>query len=218
MKRTHFITKDGSSTIYANELNEHYHSTHGAITESLHIFLKTGFEKLKKEEAKIFEVGFGTGLNAFLTLQYARKTGKKINYHSIEKYPLEKTEYEKLNYYKNNADMEKEFIYFHELNWKVETKIDNFFSLKKINGDLTKYAFTNTYDLVYFDAFSPKVQPEMWTSEIFEKIYKNMNQGALLVTYSAKGSVKRCLQKTGFTVTAPEGPPGKKEITLALKD
>jgi len=204
-------THDGSHTLYSPAIDECYHSQNGAIQESEHIFIKTGWESCEKSELKIFEIGFGTGLNAFLTLLKAEKERKKTIYTALELYPLDKEITRKLNYFElldknRKADFEK----LHNTAWNEKTEITPFFTLEKIQADFTNYELKDLYDLFYFDAFSPEKQPEMWSQECFEKLYANANSDAVFVTYCAKGVVRRAIQNAGFQVERLPGPIRKK--------
>ena len=211
-------TSDGSHTIFVPELNEHYHSVHGAVQESDFIFIRNGFEQCSADPVRIFEVGFGTGLNALLTAVKADKSRKEVFYTSIEKFPLGKQMTELLNHPHFAGENGREaFNRIHSAEWGVMCSISSCFSILKIKGDLTTDRITGIYDLVYFDAFSPEKQPEMWSREIVEKISDVIRQGGIFVTYSAKGELKRNLKACGFRVTVTEGPPGKRHITRAIK-
>ncbi len=214
------LTDDGSHTIFLPHLNEHYHSTFGAVEESKHIFIDAGLKTLinSLEEINIFELGFGTGLNALLT--YFESKNTKINYTTVESNPLKKSFYNKLNFPErlNNEDSKKVFLKLHESDWNTQKVINKNFTLKKINEKIQNIKLPeNTFDLVYFDAFAPDIQPELWTEQIFRKIASAMKTNGILLTYSAKGSVKRALKKTGFEVEGLPGPTGKREITRARK-
>ncbi len=214
------ITADGSHTLYVKDLNETYHSINGAIQESKHIFINAGFNYLKKPQLKILEVGFGTGLNAFLTLLECIKTKTKIDYTTIETFPLANKIIEQLNYTTELKSILKEtklFHLLHQVAWERYQKITSNFQLNKIKVELNNYQTIEQFDLVYFDAFAPQVQPDMWTKSIFEKVYDLMSEGGILVTYCAKGSVKRTLIEVGFNIENLPGPPGKREITRARK-
>ncbi|HEX2395467.1 MAG TPA: tRNA (5-methylaminomethyl-2-thiouridine)(34)-methyltransferase MnmD [Bacteroidales bacterium] len=214
------ITGDGSHTILVPGLNEHYHSTFGAITESKHIFLNTGLKKFTgRTRITIFEVGFGTGLNAFLTCIEAKKLSLSVEYHSLEKYPLEPAFALSLNYPSmiDSASANNLFRQLHSTPWDEAICINENFKLHKIKADLTEYEHKKNYDLVYFDAFGPDKQPELWTAEIFTKIYRSLNKGSMLVTYSVKGEVRRALSSAGFIVEKLPGPEGKREILRAVK-
>jgi tRNA U34 5-methylaminomethyl-2-thiouridine-forming methyltransferase MnmC len=212
------ITSDGSHTIYVPEIDEHYHSVHGAVQESTHIFIKNGFEICKADPLNIFEVGFGTGLNALLTAIKCISGNIEVNYTSIEKYPLDESVIRSLNYSDFAGENAKEiFQAIHSVPWNVSINICKNFNLKKIEADLTTYTISGRYDLIYFDAFGPDKQPEMWTREIFDKIASITNRHGIFVTYSAKGEVRRALKSSGFEVTLIPGPPGKRQIISAVK-
>jgi len=218
MKTELIITKDGSHSLFVPELNEIYHSTNGAIQESNHIFIQSGLAQIAKKEISILEIGFGTGLNAFLTLSYALKNNLKINYFTIEKYPVEKNIVEKLNYVELIDPAQKDtFQLLHNGAWNNSIKINQNYTFIKYQIDLNLFAPYFSYDVIFFDAFAPDVQPELWTKENFMKLYKNLNQGGNLTTYSAKGEVKRNLEACGFFVERIPGPPGKREIIRATK-
>lgn len=218
MKRHIKTTEDGSSTIYVPELNEHYHSIHGAIQESMHVFIEAGLKQLDRENIRIFEMGFGTGLNCLLT--YLNTRDKTVDYISIEKYPVEEDISNQLNFVKElnlNKELFKKFEAMHNLNWDEKVKIDTDFTLTKVEADIKMYEHLGKYDLVYFDAFAPEVQPDLWTFEIFNKLFRSMSDGSVLTTYCAKGVVRRTLQKCGFEVERIPGPPGKRQMIRAMK-
>ena len=211
-------TADGSHTIFVPELNEHYHSVHGAVQESEFIFIKNGFDYCNTDPVRIFEVGFGTGLNALLTAVKANDSRKEVFYTTIEKFPLDEQKINSLNHHCFAGTDGKEFFSrIHSSSWGLMCRISSFFNLLKISGDLTTDMITGNYDLIYFDAFGPDKQPEMWTREIFAKISEVTAPGGLFLTYSAKGEVKRNLRACGFTVKVTEGPPGKRHIIRAIK-
>lgn len=212
-------TSDGSHTLYVPEIDETYHSTHGAIQESSYIFINAGLKQCKKQCVNILEVGFGTGLNAFLTAIEAEKSGQEIHYFTLEKYPVPIEKANQLNYShqipdKNSKDL---FENIHYAQWEKEVEISNYFKLKKNQCDFTTYQPDTTFDVIYFDAFSPEKQPEMWTEEQFLKIYNVCNESAILTTYCAKGSVRRAMQAVGFKVERLAGPPGKREILRGIR-
>jgi tRNA U34 5-methylaminomethyl-2-thiouridine-forming methyltransferase MnmC len=202
------LTEDGSHTLYVPELNEHYHSVHGAIQESDYIFIKCGLNSSKADPVRIFEIGFGTGLNAFLTAVAGSLQKRKILYTAIEIHPLPESVINALNY---KDLIPPEYGYFfdriHSCRWNIPEDISNFFTLKKIEGDMTKDEITGNFDIIYFDAFGPDKQPEMWSEDLFEKISGITAINGVLVTYSAKGTVQRMLKKCGFSVTLLPGPP-----------
>ncbi len=213
-------TKDGSHTLFVPELNEHYHSSFGAVQESLHVFIHAGLHYFNKPKQRlsIFEAGFGTGLNALLTLQFM--ADKSIKYTSVEAYPVDDETILKLNYPElcDFADAGQIFSKLHQARWDVDTKITSEFVLKKIRADIRSMVLPkNEFDLIYYDAFAPNVQPELWTEEIFAKLFSAMSPGGILVTYSSKGLVKQNLRKSGFEVQRLTGPPGKRHILRASK-
>lgn len=212
------ITEDGSHTLYVPEIDECYHSIHGSVQESKLIFIQYGFLACEKEEINILEIGFGTGLNAFLTLIEADKFNKKVNYAGVELYPVEESKALQLNYPElietsKRSDFEK----LHTSAWNEWTEITPSFRLKKINGDFTKTVFDDKFDVIYFDAFSPEKQPEMWTADLFQKLYLCTNENGVLTTYSCKGVIKRAMKEAGFLVEKLPGPIGKREILKARK-
>lgn len=212
-------TEDGSNTIYLPEMNEHYHSTKGAMTESKYIFIEQGFNHCDKKSVNILEIGFGTGLNAILTFIEADKINKETIYDSIEKYPLGKVFVDELNYVSIIGEENRlRFDDIHNCLWDKDVKLSQFFTLHKINGDLTSHIFERNYDIIYFDAFAPEKQPEMWTQQIFDQMYHLLNKGGILTTYCAKGVIRRMLQASGFKLERLQGPPnGKREILRATK-
>lgn len=212
------ITEDGSHTLYVPEIDECYHSTHGSVQEAMLIFIQYGFLESEKEEINILEIGFGTGLNAFLTLLEAEKSSKKVNYTAVELYPVETSKAILLNYpelidISKRADFEK----LHASEWNKWEEISLNFRLNKIKGDFTKTDFTDKIDVIYFDAFSPEKQPEMWTPELFRKLYLCSSENAVLTTYCCKGEVKRAMKEAGFLIEKLPGPIGKREILRAKK-
>jgi tRNA U34 5-methylaminomethyl-2-thiouridine-forming methyltransferase MnmC len=212
------ITSDGSHTIYVPELNEHYHSIHGAVQESNFIFINSGFETSSADPVNIFEVGFGTGLNALLTALKCCLGTREVNYTAIEKFPVDDSMLSSLNHHLFTVKTGKvisELI--HSAPWGKRTRICKNFNLLKINADITDITFNEKYNLIYFDAFGPDKQPEIWTSKVFESIAAATEKDGIFVTYSAKGEVKRNLKACGFAVTLLPGPPGKRQIIRAVK-
>jgi len=210
------ISGDGSHTLYVPELEEHYHSVNGAINESMHVFIEAGLKQCQKDTISVLEIGLGTGLNAYLTLK--NKSDKSIQYHALEKYPVSEELANELNFVpEDDKNGQVQFHRIHHLPWnKMELLMDGF-SLHKQETDLLSVVFNATYDLVYFDAFAPEKQPEMWSDEIFRKIYEAMNNGGILTTYCAKGVIRRRLQACGFIVERLPGPKGKREMIRATK-
>lgn len=212
------ITEDGSHTIYLPELNEHYHSIHGAINESLHVYIRSGFSHHPSGKVSLLEVGFGTGLNVFLTFKQARDEKRKVTYHTIDNYILPVYITGRLNYSSLCGDADTAlFKKIHESSWDTEHQISDFFHFKKILADIKKLNIISNYDIVYFDAFGPDKQPDMWTDDIFRKIYDAMNPGGIFTTYSSKGEVKRKLEKCGFRIEKIPGPNGKREMLRCIR-
>jgi len=210
------LTEDGSHTLYVPELNEHYHSVFGARTESMHVFIENGLKHLNKKNIKILEIGFGTGLNALLTI--LNKGATNIEYHSLEKYPLSAEVENSLLFSPEQTAFETDiFKRIHATPWNQPGSVAPGFTLLKQEADLLTFHFSDSYDLVYFDAFAPDVQPELWTEGVFQKIFSAMNSEGVITTYSAKGEVRRTLQKVGFKVERLPGPPGKREMLRGTK-
>lgn len=213
-------TADGSNTLYVPELNEHYHSVKGALTESAHIFIRMGLNYSLVTAPRVLEIGFGTGLNAFLTLLEAEKSKRTIHFTSIDRFPLPEETVRKLAYPETIAPEKCESFYaLHTVSWNQEIKISPYFTLHKIEDDFTHFSFNEYYDIIYFDAFAPEKQPEMWSQTLFDNLYNQMNPGGVLTTYCAKGTIRRRLQAAGFKVERLPGPPGgKREILRANKE
>ncbi|HIE45650.1 MAG TPA: SAM-dependent methyltransferase [Flavobacteriaceae bacterium] len=220
MKREIIITKDGSSTIYLPEINEQYHSKNGSIEEAYHVYIKYGLDKFKTaEKVTIMEAGFGTGLNAFITFLEHINSSQIIDYVGVEAYPVSKEEMEQLNYVpvlkaEKYAAIFKEM---HTCNWEEKTPFSSRFSLTKQKLKFQNITEKNKYNLIYFDAFGARVQPELWTEEIFKIMYAALKVNGVLVTYSAKGSVRRAMQSVGFSVERLPGAAGKREMLRAIK-
>jgi len=220
LKKEIVKTTDGSYTLYVPELDETYHSTNGALQESLHVFIDAGLKFSSLKKVSVLEVGFGTGLNALTTFNEAEKQGISIEFTSLEAYPLTWEEVDKLNYLALEG-YEKHSIPFkemHSCDWGRFTEISSNYSLRKMNLKLQELTFENTFDLIYFDAFAPQIQPELWTEEIFALMYKALKNKGVLVTYCAKGTVKRALKAVGFELQSIPGPPGKREMSRAVKN
>ena len=212
-------TADGSYTLYVPELDEHYHSVKGALTESQHIFIDMGLKHSPVMDPRILEIGLGTGLNCILTLLEANKSRRHIHYTGIECFPLNEEIVRKLDY-PSIIGKEHETNYFaiHQAPWEEDADLSEWFTLHKIEGDFTCHIFEQGYDIIYFDAFAPEKQPEMWEQSLFDHLYQVLNEGGILTTYCAKGVVRRMLQAAGFTVERLPGPPGgKREILRATK-
>ena len=211
------ISEDGSSTLYRPDLDEHYHSIHGAIQESMHIFINAGLKQCKNRPLHILEIGFGTGLNVLLTMLNTENI--PVIYHSIEKFPIGDDIIKLINFPEILGDKAKVwFNKIHKVSWNVEHNIALIFTLQKIEADLLDCVLQeNFYNLVYFDAFAPEKQPELWDIYIFTKIYNSMQNNGILTTYCAKGSVRRAMQACGFKVERLQGPLGKRQIIRAVK-
>lgn len=220
MKREIISTKDGSKTIHLPEINESYHSVHGALQEAKHVFIQWGWETLQTHHYKILEIGFGSGLNTILSLIESEKNNVKVDYTGLEAFPISDEEILALDY-KNIAEIKPYsnlFDAIHEAKWNEPVKITPNFSLTKIHQSIADYTPEKLqFNLIYFDAFGPRVQPEMWTFEVFQKMYNALASNGILVTYCAKGEVRRNLLKLGFEVKKVAGPPGKREMIWAKK-
>lgn len=218
MKREVIITSDGSTTIHLPDWDEQYHSKHGAIQEAYHVFIKKGLD-LFQGNISILEIGFGTGLNAFITFLESQKRELKVDYTGVEAYPVALQEVNKLNYVKElNALANKEaFDKLHLVSWGEKHSIAENFCILKREQFFKDINDQSAYDLIYFDAFGARVQPELWTEEIFGLMFKALRNKGVLVTYAAKGSVRRAMQAVGFTVERLEGPPGKREMLRGTK-
>lgn len=209
-------TKTGESTLYIASIDETYHSRNGAISEALHVFLKEGMQRTTGN-IELLEIGFGTGLNALITAQYAAKTGRKVQYHTLEPFQVPFDLIQKIDYGKLLEDPTL-FAQLHDAPWEEKIKISEYFTLHKTTQKLEYVTLiTNRYDVLYFDAFAPKKQPELWTLDIFNKLYRATKTGGVLTTYSAAGHLKRNLKTAGFSVDNPAGPNGKREMTVAIK-
>ncbi len=220
MRREIITTADGSKTLHIKDWDEPYHSKHGAIQEAYHVFIKNGLTLFENRSLSILEIGFGTGLNALITLLEAPKYNLDIEYHGIERYPVTLEELSQLNYISalQAEELSSEFTKMHCSSWNVAAAITERFTLKKRQIDFQELRCVNVYNLVYFDAFGARVQPELWTEELFSRMYTALQAKGILVTYAAKGSVRRAMQTVGFTVERLPGPPGKREMLRATKN
>ncbi len=219
MQREIIITADGSTTIQIKDWNEQYHSKHGAIQEAYHVYIDSGLSLFKNQKLSILEIGFGTGLNALITYIEASKLGLEVNYVGVDAYPIKSEELQRLNYVSQlKAEaLSKDFLLMHDSQWEKEVAISDRFTLHKKQKDFAELAMENSFDLIYFDAFGARVQPELWTETIFAKMFRAMKNDGILVTYAAKGSVRRAMQAVGFYVERLPGPPGKREMLRATK-
>jgi tRNA U34 5-methylaminomethyl-2-thiouridine-forming methyltransferase MnmC len=214
------LSEDGSHTLYVPELNEHYHSVHGAIQESLHVFINAGLRACSQKKLNILEIGFGTGLNAFLTFIEADKQNFELNYITYEPFALQTETWQQLNYPQlfNNPRDSEIFTLLHEAVWGIPVALGDNFVLHKRDEKIEDAILPeHFFNLIYFDAFAPAVQPELWTYQIFKKIFEATASDGILVTYSAMGEVRRNLIKAGFIVERIPGPPGKREMLRAIK-
>ncbi|GCC52009.1 methyltransferase [Chryseotalea sanaruensis] len=214
-------TGDGSHSLLNTSLDETYHSRHGALQESKYVFIKQGLnffiEKAGNKQVSILEVGFGTGLNAWLTLQEAQALNISIHYTSLETYPLPKSVWPSLNY-ATGSEFEKDFEKLHEAEWNKEVLINKDFSLHKVEQSLQEFDVVGkSFDIIYFDAFAPNKQPELWEASILQKVVISLNPSGVFVTYCAKGQLKRDLKSFDLVVESLPGPPGKREMVRALK-
>jgi tRNA U34 5-methylaminomethyl-2-thiouridine-forming methyltransferase MnmC len=220
VERKIVITGDGSHSIAIPELHVTYHSIHGAIQESKHVFIDAGLKYLiantSSSPFNIFEMGFGTGLNAFLTAIEAKNQKVKIHYTAVEQFPITPEEAASLNYpdVLDHADL---FHTIHECKWNEAVSINEYFTLKKVEANLLNFSSSQYFNLVYYDAFAPGAQPELWTKGIFEKIFHMLESNGVLVTYCSKGDVRRAMIAAGFAVKKMPGPPGKREMLRAIK-
>lgn len=221
MERKVQLTADGSSTIHIPDMDVTYHSKHGAIQESRHVFINTGlahFTELypAKGDISIFEMGLGTGLNALLTCLYAEQHKLYINYNAVEAYPLSPVELAGINYAEelNTRGLLEDI---HTAPWQSETAITPYFTLTGHQQKLIDHTTDKLFDIIYYDAFAPAAQPELWTADIFAKMYSLMNDGGILTTYCSKSIVRKAMQEAGFMVEKLPGPPGKREILRAVK-
>jgi len=204
-------------------MNVTYHSHHGAIQESLHVYINAGLkyflDTVKAPDIHIFEMGLGTGLNALLTLVEAERLQQPVHYTAIELFPLEENEISSLNYCEQltGRDLEALFQLLHQCEWEKDISITPFFSFKKMKSNLINFSTRQHFNLIYFDSFAPAAQPEHWTTEIFEKLFSFLSPGGILVTYCSKSIVRRAMQAAGFVVTKIPGPHGKREMVRAIK-
>jgi tRNA U34 5-methylaminomethyl-2-thiouridine-forming methyltransferase MnmC len=218
VEREIIITKDGSSTVSIPAIDVTYHSIHGAIQESTHVFIEAGFKTVRllasARRLNIFEMGFGTGLNALLTLVESEKQEDIIYYETIELFPLDNAQARSLNYCDKlqRNDLQKKFEQLHDCEWEKEILITPNFNFKKTRAGLLNFETSETFELIYFDAFDPNAQPKLWTEEVFNKMFSILNPDGILVTYSSKGDVRRAMQAAGFSIEKIPGPPGKREM------
>ena len=216
-------TEDGSPTLYNPLFGEHYHSIHGAVQESMHIFIEAGLHSWLKNSTKqslhILEVGFGTGLNALLTALDEQSKELSLHYTSLELYPIQEEIYSQLHFDIKHRDSDKCLQELHSTAWNtaISLQCNPYFTLEKRHCALQNFSATHPIDLIYFDAFSPEVQEELWDEAIFKVLYDKSHSGAIIVTYCAKGEVRRRVQRAGWQVERLAGPPGKREMLRGTK-
>lgn len=219
MTHTLIQTSDGSTSLYNPQLNETYHSVHGALQETMHVFIKNGLYLFPKQPVSILEIGFGTGLNALVTFAQHTSLEQTIDYETVEAYPLTWQEASQMNYPQLiDNSLSSIFQQMHCCSWNETIQLSPTFSFKKRLQHFQQINDTPTFNLIYFDAFGAQVQPELWNEDIFKKMYNALKNNGILVTYSAKGSVRRALVAAGFTVERLPGPPMKREMLRAQKN
>ena len=219
MKREIIRTADGSTTIHLPEWDESYHSRHGAIQEAYHVFIKNGLSLFEGRPVSILEIGFGTGLNAFITFLESEKTKSEIRYTGVEAYPVPSDEVLQLNYVEelDASGHDLAFRQMHESPWELPDPISDNFILTKRRQFFHEIGDVSQFDLIYFDAFGYRVQPELWSEEIFARMYQSLQPEGVLVTYAARSPIKRAMAAAGFRVEKLAGPPGKREMFRAWK-
>jgi tRNA U34 5-methylaminomethyl-2-thiouridine-forming methyltransferase MnmC len=219
LKRNIIQTRDGSTTIHIEEWDECYHSRFGAIQEAQHVFIKKGLSLFENESVSILEIGFGTGLNAFITFLEYSKFNQKIDYVGVEAYPVSIEEANMMNYVAElNAENERAiFDKLHQCHWNEAMVLKQDFVFTKRKQYFAEINDVDKFDLIYFDAFGYDVQPELWSADIFKIMFNALNSKGILVTYAARGVIKRNMLEAGFTVEKLEGAPGKREMFRAIK-
>jgi tRNA U34 5-methylaminomethyl-2-thiouridine-forming methyltransferase MnmC len=219
LEREIIKTLDGSTTIQLKEWNECYHSKHGAIQEAKHVFINNGLSLFANQSVSILEIGFGTGLNAFVTFLDSHRLKQTIHYVGIDAYPVTTSEALKMNYVTelNASSYEETFIKMHESKWGEKVILSSNFELFKRKQFFHEIDDIEQFDLIYFDAFGYRVQPELWSTQLFKQMFDALRSGGKLVTYAARGDVKRSMLEVGFLVEKLQGPPGKREMTRATK-
>jgi tRNA U34 5-methylaminomethyl-2-thiouridine-forming methyltransferase MnmC len=220
LKKEIILTKDGSTSIFLPELNETYHSRFGAIQEAKHVFIKNGLSLFNDKSVSVLEIGFGTGLNAFITFLETLETNQKINYVGVEAYPVEVEMLKSLNYVSalNATTHQSIFDEMHLSDWESENKIASHFNLTKRKQKFEEISDSNAFHLIYFDAFGFDVQPELWNEVIFQKMYNALLPNGVLVTYACRTSIKKAMLSAGFRVEKLPGAPGKREMLRAFKE
>jgi tRNA U34 5-methylaminomethyl-2-thiouridine-forming methyltransferase MnmC len=218
------VTEDGSHSLYNADLNETYHSFHGAVQESKHVFIKEGLDYLKSEQGlkqiNVLEVGFGTGLNALLALEWANENEIKVNFTTLEPFPLKAELYQQLNYaqFISGESVQERFLALHDAPWEVMHSQGALFSIFKTEQRLQDFEAVNKFNVIFFDAFAPSKQSEMWELSILSLVLVGLADNGVLVTYCAQGQLKRDLKSLDMDVQTLSGPPGKKEMVRAIKN
>ncbi len=219
MQRLIQVTADGSTTIHIPEWNENYHSKHGAIQEARHVFIKNGLQVFGEGPISILEIGFGTGLNAFITWLETKNRKCDTDYVGVEAFPIKAEEFQAMNYAQQlqavcDSDV---FLQMHNLEWEKTHRLSDNFKLTKRKQLIEEIRDHEAFNLIYFDAFGYRVQPELWTEDVFSRMFRALKPGGILVTYAARGVIKRNMLAAGFSVEKLEGPPGKREMFRASK-
>ena len=218
MKREIIQTNDGSTTIHLPEWNESYHSKHGAIQEAYHVFIKNGLSLFQRQTISVLEIGFGTGLNCFITYVESKKNNQSIDYVGVEAYPVALDEAMQMNYPKEIEETETAiFNQMHECHWEQKNAVSANFTLTKRQQFFQDIKDVDAFDLIYFDAFGFRVQPELWSEELFAAMFKALKPNGVLVTYACRTSIKNAMLSAGFSVEKLPGAPGKREMLRATK-
>lgn len=219
MKREIIITSDGSTSIHLPEWEESYHSKHGAIQEAQHVFIKNGLSLCKGQSVSVLEIGFGTGLNAFITFLESQKNNQKIDYVGVEGFPISLEEISQMNYVNqlNSNQFESEFKRMHTSDWEKNVTISDTFRLTKRKQLFNEINDKNQFDIIYFDAFGYRVQPELWSVDIFTKMFEALKERGILITYACRGPIKNAMKEAGFKIEKLAGPPGKREMLRGWK-
>ena len=219
MKRSFIVTEDGSKSMFVHEMGETYHSKFGALQEANFVFIKNGLDLFSNQSVSILEIGFGTGLNAFVTLCKAKELDLNVSYTGVEAYPLIKSEYQELNYPEiaERLDLKSDFLKMHTLNWEKLNTINEYFTLIKQEKFFNEITDNELYDLIYFDAFGYQYQPELWSLDIFNKMYAALKPNGILVTYACRSIIKNNMKTAGFITEKLPGPPGKREMLRGKK-
>lgn len=220
MRREIFRTSDGSTSIYLPDWDENYHSKHGAVQEARHVFIQNGLDLFQGKATSVLEIGFGTGLNAFITFLEAEAKKQSISYTGVEAFPVAAHEVALMNYPASLGAEEQQakYVLMHEIPWEIPAKIGDYFTLLKRCQKFETIEDEAFYDLIYFDAFGFRVQPELWSEDLFKRMFRALKPGGILVTYAARSVIKRNMQSAGFVVTKHLGPPGKREMFRAVKE